>query len=486
MQVLLGLDLGTTGCKAALYTPGGELLGSHYAEYALLTPRADWVEQDARLWWTLACETIRNALASAGVDGQAIRAMSISTQGISFVPVNEQGDPLRNALTWLDTRAQAQEKFIAAQIDNAALFQLTGKRPAAFYVLPKLLWLREHEPEVYARTHKFLMAHDYLLYQFCGAAQTDYSMAGGSLLLDLEKLEWSAQLLDTFQIDRAQLPDLRWAGSAAGTILPAVAGALNVNPDMRVVVGGQDQKCAALGAGIRPGRVTVSLGTASAITCLLDAPTLDAGRRIPTFPFLVPGYWELEGVVGTAGAALKWLKNTFFTDKTYAELDELASYSVPGSNGVSFYPHLAGAGSPVWQSDAAGAFHGLTLAAGTGDIVRSVLEGVAFQIWANLQIIETMQPVEELVLFGGGAASALWCEIISNISDKPVSVPETVDVANWGACLLAGRGADLFAPNLAELNPRTPRLIAAPDPSAHSRYQEIYRAYQQDETRLLH
>jgi xylulokinase len=485
MDILLGLDLGTTGCKAALYTPDGQLLGSHYAEYGLITPRADWVEQDANIWWDLARKAVQEAVVGGGVDGKTMRALSISSQGISFVPVDTDGTPLRNALTWLDTRAKPQAEWIASKTDDALLFQWTGKRAAAFYVLPKLLWLREHEPELYAQTHKFLMAHDFLLAKFCGARATDYSMAGGSLMLDLERLDWSAPLLGTFGIEREKLPDLQWAGTQAGTILPQVAAELGLSDETVVVVGGQDQKCAALGAGIQPGRVTVSLGTASAITCLLGEPLLDSQRRIPTYPFVVPGYWELEGVVSTAGAAVKWLRNTLFPHRSYQALDELARQSPPGANGVRFFPHLAGASSPIWQASASGTFEGLNLGTGACDIVRSVLEGIAFQIAANLRVVETMQPVREVVAFGGGAQSALWCEILANVTNKPVYVTETVDVANWGACLLAGRGIGIFDNALEKLNPQTPRLIGTPDASVQQQYHDIYAVYQQSEQRLL-
>lgn len=486
MDVLLGVDLGTTGCKAALYTTDGQLRASHYVEYGLITPRADWVEQDAEIWWALAREAIRAALAGGGIDGSSVRALSVSSQGISFVPVDKGGSPLRHALTWLDTRASGQAEFIASQVDDAALFRLTGKRAAAVYVLPKLLWLREHEPEVYARTHKFLMAHDFLLYKFCGAELTDYSMAGGSLLLDLGKLDWSTGLLERFGIEREKLPDLQWAGTQAGRILPQVAAELGLNPETVVAVGGQDQKCAALGAGIQAGRVTVSLGTASAITCLVETAALDPLRRIPIFPFVVPGYWALEGVISTAGAAVKWLRDTLFPHSNYAALDELARSSSAGANGVMFFSHLAGASSPLWQANAAGAFQGLRLATSAGDLVRSVLEGIAFQIAANLRVVETMQPVREVVAFGGGAQSALWCEILANVTNKPVYVPVTVDVANWGACLLAGRAIGIISDALNELNPQLPRLVRVPDAGIHEQYETIYSVYEQAEQRLLH
>ncbi len=296
MDALLSLDLGTTGCKAAVCSIQGEVLGTSYVEYPLIKLSPSCVEQDADLWWSLSQKVIQKAIAKSGVKGRGIRALSVSSQGISFVPINRSGQVLRNAINWLDTRATTQAAAIRRRITDEHLFQVTGKRPGAFYVLPKLLWLREHEPGLFGETYKFLMAHDYLLYKLCGATVTDFSMAGGSLLLDLHLLNWSDEFLAIFEINKEQLPDLAWAGSTAGELGSAVAEVIDLRPGTPVVVGGQDQKCAALGAAIRPGVATVSLGTASAISCLIDKPVLDAERHIPTFPFVVPGYWDFESL----------------------------------------------------------------------------------------------------------------------------------------------------------------------------------------------
>lgn len=485
METLLSVDLGTTGCKAAVCSVEGQVLGTSYLEYPLISLSPEFVEQDANLWWSLTQQVIRDAIARSGIDGRHIQALSVSTQGISFVPINRSGQVLRNAISWLDTRATAEAAAIQARITDEKLFQMTGKRPGAFYVLPKLLWLREHEAELYRETHKFLMAHDYLLYKLCGTTVTDFSMAGGSLLLDIHSLTWSDELLTLFDVREEQLPDLAWAGSTAGQLIPEVAETLGLRPETPVVVGGQDQKCAALGAAIRPGVATVSLGTASAISCLIDNPVLDAERRIPTFPFVAPGYWDFEGVVSTAGAALRWVRDTLFPTRDYADLNQLAVQSSPGANGVRFYPHLTGATSPLWQVEARGAFTGLSLAASRSDVVRSVLEGVAFQIRSNLDVIQAMTPVEELVLFGGGANSKLWSHIISQVTNKPVYVTQMVDVANWGACVLAGVGAGLFEDHMAAGLSTALTLSSTPSTTAVTQYHDMYQEYRQAEMKLV-
>jgi xylulokinase len=212
---------------------------------------------------------------------------------------------------------------------------------------------------------------------------------------------------------------------------------------------------------------------------------LDVERRIPTFPFVVPGFWDLEGVVSTAGAALRWVRELFFPTSDYSALDKLAGQSPPGSSGVRFYPHLTGATSPLWKANTRGAFTGLHLATDRGDIVRSVLEGIAFQIRANLEVMETMTRVEELVLFGGGAKSKLWSDIICQVAGKPVYVTDTVDVANWGACILAGVGIGLYDDPMAANLPTDLLLSSTPSTQTVSEYDAICQEYLETEMSLV-
>jgi xylulokinase len=271
-----------------------------------------------------------------------------------------------------------------------------------------------------------------------------------------------------------------------------VAKSLGLGEATIVAVGGQDQKCAALGANIRPGVATVSLGTASAISCLVDHPLLDVERRIPTFPFVVPGYWDLEGVVGTAGGAFRWLRETLFPELDYTALDDAAAESPTGANGVCFYPHLSGAGSPYWRADVWGAFLGLTLATGPGDIARSVLEGVAFQVRANLEAMADIGiEVDQVVLFGGGAQSQRWSQMICDITAKPTTVTDMVDVANWGACVLAGVGAEIFDQAFVAGSAQQGQTSAelsrtwCPRPDVVERYHDSYHRYRAQEDKLL-
>jgi xylulokinase len=473
MDSLIGLDLGTTAIKAGVYTPEGRLLGSAAFDYELITPRPGWVEQDPRQWWELSVRAVRGALAACPCAHRPA-ALAISSQGISFVPVDRAGRALGAALCWLDTRAEAEAETVRERVGAERLFELTGKRPNAAYVLPKLLWLRAHEPERFRQTACFLSAHDFLVQRLCGARATDFSLAGGSLLFDLRRLEWSGELLGAFDLDPALLPAAGWAGGVVGEFSPAAADEMGLPAGLPVALGGQDQKVAALGAGLGPGLCAVSLGTAAAVSCLADRPVYDPQRRIPLFPFVAPGLWDLEGVVGTAGAALRWARDLFFPGSSYAELDTLARQSAPGSNGVRFYPHLAGATSPLWEPAAGGVFSGLGLACGRADLARAVLEGVAYQIRANLEVMARLAPVEALVLFGGGSRGPLWREIIAAVCALPLSAPAGLEPALWGAGRLAGFGAGLLAKRI-----QPPAGLAFSPPPAEwvERYEPLYQQY---------
>jgi xylulokinase len=499
MSLLLGVDLGTTGCKAAVFDgrvpdasagdahPGHALLGEAYLEYGLITLSPTMIEQDPHTWWELTCRAIRAAIGKAGVDGRDIRGIAVSSQGISFVCLSAAGEPLGNAINWLDTRAVAECEAILARYDAATLFALTGKRAAPSYVLPKLLWLRRHRPETWGATRKVLMGHDYLVYRLCGETVTDHSMAGGTLLYDLQALGWSASLLEAFDLSHELLPTLCWPGTPLGRIRPDVAASLGLSPDVSVVTGGQDQKCAALGAGIRDGVATLSLGTASAIVQVMDAPRIDPERRIPTFTFLQPQRWVLEGVVGTGAGSLRWHRDVVAPGIPYTVLDEEAAVIGRGADGVRFHPHLAGATSPYWQPGVHGAYENLSLATTRGHLTRAVLEGIAFQMRANLEVTQAIAgPVSEAIVFGGGAKSALWREIISNVTGLPLGWTPSVETACQGAAMLAGVGSGVFA-SLDEARARMVGTAARrePDSVAVAEYDEWYRIYCSAEARLM-
>jgi xylulokinase len=413
----------------------GKIAGNHYIEYDLIFTE-EGVEQDAELWWEYAVTALREALRQAGTGGR-LDALAVSSQGIASVPVDGDGRPLAHAISWYDRRAEAEAEEMAACYGADYLFETTGRKPASLY-FPQLLHIKRYKPELYEKARYFLMAQDYLVYRLCGRALTDYTMASGTLCFDTGKHEWIGEFFERYGVDRAKLPRLKPFGTPAGKLLPAVAAELGLSGDTVVAVGLQDQKAAALGAGIAPGLMTLSLGTASAICALSPEKKTDPSGRV--FCHAFDGkQWIMENHVGSSGASLKWLRNTCFPGVSYAALDDMARQSGPGAGGVRFDPSLdAGKGN----------FTGLSLSAGPGDMVRAVLEGVAFAVRRRVEDQRALSPrreKNEIRVFGGGAGSALWRQILADVLGMPVVLPRTRECANLGAALCAGRALGLFS-----------------------------------------
>ncbi len=470
---LLGIDLGTTGCKSMVFETDGTILGGDYIEYELKINKEGHIDQDANIWWEHVKSSIKKTIAQADIDGCQIGALSISSQGIAFVPVDEKGNTLMDAISWLDNRAGDEIAEIRRVYDEKDMFALTGKRLSGGYMFPKLMWIKKHRPEVYAKTAKFLMGHDFLIYRFSGEMVTDLSMASGTLAFDVVKHAWYEDIFRRFDIDMDKMPRLGELGEVVGKVLPQVAQELGLSPETLVVMGAQDQRCASFGAGIEQGIVTVSLGTATAVCSQCDRPIID-DRRLVTCCGLTRDQWMLESVVGTSGVALKWVKNTFFEQHSFKELDELAESAQPGANGVLFLPHLSSDGDSCH-----GTFSGMGLQTQKSDIIRAVLEGIAFEIRLHIESHERLNgKCREIRLFGGGAKSEIWCRIIADITGRDVVLTRTHETGNMGAAILAGLGAGAYKSihEAAKLMGIEAKRIV-PDAPVHESYRPYYENY---------
>ncbi|MHB8994680.1 MAG: xylulokinase [Armatimonadota bacterium] len=448
-EALLALDVGTSGCRAEVFALDGRSLGRHYVEYGLQAPVPGAAEQLAEDWWRAVVACTREALLLCKAGGAAaIRAIGLSVQGHSWVPVDGNLTPLRPALTWLDARAVEQARRLLEDHPLDFWGAHAGKQPGQWHLLPQLLWLRKTEPDVIARARYAMFAHDYLLARLTGRRVADFTIAAGSLLFDLQTWDWSADLLAEYQIEREMLPELLPAGTPAGTLTAAAAAELGLSGEVIVAVGAQDQKAAALAAGLNATTATASLGTATAITAPLDQPRFSPEHGcIPCFPYLKRGQYVLEAPLATAGGALRWLRDVVGQrgQDGYADMIAQAEAVPPGSDGVMFFPYLAGAASPHWRGEARGGFCGLSLHTGQGHLTRSVLEAIAYDIRANLDHMRALGcPVERLVLFGGGARSGLWPAIIAAVCGVPTYASTEAEAASRGAAMFAATaiGAD--------------------------------------------
>ncbi len=416
----IGIDLGTTGCKAVLYDSEGIALSEFNKEYSLIC-REGFVEQDAEMWWSLVTEALLFVTKEHGGDG--VRGISVSTQGIAVVPVDAEGHTLANAISWLDVRADAEAKLLADHFGRDTIYKKTGKFCNPEYTLPKLMWWKTHEPELFEKAHKFLLPLDFLNMRLTGRAVCDYTIAGGTMAYNIVDKKYDCELLAFAGVDEERLPEVGCMGDLVGKVLPDVAAFTGISPDCEVYLGGQDQKLAAIGAGIDETSVTVSFGTATAVTKLTKIlpDEVDFSR----FRFN-DEYYSYEGVVSTSGAALKWAANTIFAGKSYRELDLLA-IEAGSSAGVTFDTDLTDCG----------VISGITLGTTQGNIVYALFEGVSRAIAG---FAADMGDFDRLFIFGGGSKSEIWCQILANVSGKRIIALSTPETASLGAAILASGG----------------------------------------------
>ena len=477
MAIYLAIDLGTTGCRSILFDQDLRQLAVAYEEYGLITPKEKWTEQDAESWWTMTKRTALEAIQKAGINSKEIKGISISSQGITIVPVDRDLMPLCNALSWLDVRAESQTEQILKDFGKEFMFLHTGKPVDPCYTLPKMIWMREETPEIYEKAWKFLMPMDFLIAKFTGNCVTDHSMASGTLFYDIKNLCWSKKILDHYSILEEKLPELRWSGEAAGTVLPAVAEELGLDETCVVAVGAQDQKCAALGVGLDDKTMTISLGTAAAIEKRWNEAKTEKNNGVGWCGYVVPGTWVTEGVINTAGTCLRWARDLLFKGESYDTINLEANAARERGSSVLFYPYLNGPSSPDYYPESQGCFYGVNLATQRGDFALAVMEGIAFQIRILLEAMEAYGSVTTLSLFGGGANSPLWCQIISDATGMGILVPETTEAAGAGAAMLAAMAAGEAMIPLKINRTYLPSNMA-------SSYEKKYHTYRNIEKRL--
>lgn len=436
-ELWLGLDLGTTGVRCVAFDESLSVQASSYRECPPDFFPGGRVEQAAEAWLDSSVEVIASALAE--VDRSLVRGLSISSQGITLVPVDAAGEPLRAAISWLDHRGEEMLPALARLWPPDELVARTGKPWSGAYPLAKVLWLERSEAELMERCARLLLPMDYLLLRMTGRAVTDHTMAAGTMYYRNDTREWDDEILRRAGIPRSRLPEILPAGTAVGPLTPTMSARLGLGADVQIRVGGQDQKCAALAAGLAPGVATLSLGTAAALETLHHEPTSLPG--VPTFSYLFEGRWVREGVVETAGAAHRWFAQATGRAREYRELEQAATATYPDRDQPLFFPHLGRMGiasdAARWGSAPAGVFWGLTLDTGMGDLARAVLEGVAFEVQLLRSQLAT-DGVTSLRVFGGGALSDLWCRILADVTQLRVEVLRTHEAAAAGAAMLAG------------------------------------------------
>jgi len=482
MKYILAHDLGTSGNKATLYDFNGRLRAFSVDSYAIYYPMPNAVEQNPNDWWASVCKSTRALLADNGINPHDIACITFSGQMMGCVLVDANGNALRNAIIWADSRASKQEAFMQKQIDPYHFYKIIGHRPAAFYSLAKLLWVKDNEPEIYAKSHKMLNAKDYIVHQLTGEFVTDYSDASSTNVFDISNKCWSQEIIDATGISPSLLPRPCKSTDEIGSGLTAKAAeATGLLPGTKVIIGGGDGSCAAAGAGaIREGLAYIVVGSSSWISNASRELVFDPNMKTFNWVALDPDYYTPCGTMQAAGYSVRWLKETLCEDLSYEEIDNRIAKSPPGANRLLFLPYLLGERSPRWNANAKGAFIGLTMTSDKNDIMRSVLEGVGYNLKVILDIISEKSPVEQIRAIGGGAKSEAWLQILADIWQKPVEVLEYLEEAtSMGAAICAGTAIGAFSgfDAIHSFNPAVKTIM--PNKENATEYQKLYAMFNQ-------
>jgi xylulokinase len=461
MTRLVGLDVGTSSVKGLAIDQHGAVLAVAERGYPLATPRPGWAEQDPELWWEAASSVLDE------IDGAAALAIGLSGQMHGLVALDEKERPVRPAILWNDGRTQAQCDEIEERLGRERLVELTGNRALAGFTAPKLLWLREHEPDSYARIRSWLLPKDYVRLKLCEQHATDVTDASGTLLFDVAARRWSEEVVEALELDPAWLPAVVESAEAPG---PTHGG-------VPVAGGAGDQAAGALGVGVvsEGGPASVVLGTSGVVFAALDHYRAEPEARVHAFCHAVPDRWHVMGVMLSAAGSLRWLRDALGGQPDFDTLMAEAAEWEPGVEGLLFAPYLAGERTPHADPSARGAFAGLTLRHDRGALVRAVLEGVAFGLRDALDLVDSLGERPRVArVSGGGSRSAVWLEIVASVLNLPLEVCAVDEGAAFGAALLGGVAAGVFqdAPAAVDACVRVTRTVE-PRPEWVERYAEV-------------
>ena len=466
----LGIDVGTSGSRAVLIDEKGSIVTSQTVEHKqFATPQIGWAEQEPEDWWRASASAIRACLDGENILATEIKAVSFSGQMHGSVLLDERDEVLRPALIWCDQRTEKQCQAINRKIGAEKLIDLVCNPAVTGFTLPKLLWVRENEPEIWQRVKAVLLPKDFIRLRLTGDKASDVADSSGTLLFDVKKRDWSNEMLDAFELDRSLLPSVFESVEITGRVSRAGAEATGLVEGTLVVAGAGDNAAGAIGMGVsQVGTVSATIGTSGVVFAVTEQPMLDPKGRIHTLCHAIPNRWHNTGVTQGAGLSLCWFRDNFGATDSYENLvAEAANVSV-GSDGALWIPYLMGERTPHLDPEARAALVGLTASHTRAHAVRAILEGVAFSLRDSFEIFRQLKvPINTIRLGGGGARSALWRQIQADVYGQTVETIEADEGAAFGAAILAGVGAGAFA-SVDEACQKTIRVSERIEPNAES------------------
>ena len=442
-RYILGIDVGTTGTKTLLFSESGSLIARAYRSYPLITPQVGWSEQNAEDWWQAVVDTVREVCATEEI-AQGVAAISLSTQGGTVVPTDKCGKPIRNAVVWNDKRCTEQKEAFAREAGgDGVMYNTTGWHLGSGLPAMTLLWLKEREPQIFAKADYFLTVPDYISLKMTGIAAVDMSNVGINQLCDIRKNCYSKEILDYIGISPEKLPKLVHSGEPIGRLTDAAAAELGLNPDAVLVAGAHDQYAVALGAGaLHHGDILIGSGTAWVVTAIADEPDFDS--RLSQSVAAVPGKWGSLRSLSSGGVCLDWLRKQIGAQEemTYSLINETLPSRRAAEDGLFFFPFSGLAGSNKGFRKAT--FIGLDLSHDRYHMAKAVMEGVVFQTLWMMEFFRAKPSEDGIILAGGASKSAVWSQLLADISGLPVRIPEVADLACVGAAVMAGAGSGVF------------------------------------------
>ena len=477
MSILVGLDVGTTGTRGLAVDDSGEVVAEASSEYPLHTPRPGWAEQDPEDWWQATREVLRSI--SSQVDGEVV-GLGLTGQMHGAVFLDAGDEVIRPALLWNDQRTEKQCEKITESVGERRLIELSGNPAVTGFQAPKVLWLRDEEPENYEKVSHVLLPKDYVRLLLTGEYATDASDASGTLFLDVERRRWSGEVLDALEVPEEWMPRVHEGPESTGNLRREAAEELGLKPGIPVAAGGGDNAAAAVGVGVvEEGFVSSSVGTSGVLFAHAEEFTPDPSGRLHAFCHAVPGKFHLMGVTLSAGGSLSWWHDTLDGSFDYDELSRLASEAPPGAEGLLFLPYLSGERTPHLDPAARGTFFGLTTRHDKRHLTRALMEGVVFSLRDSLEIMRELGlPIEQVRVIGGGARGELWRRLQADVYGMPVHRTTTDEGPAYGAALLAGVASNVYG-DVEEATARV-RLregVVEPEEDNVSLYDEYFETY---------
>ena len=477
---LMGIDIGTSSCKVALFRPDGTVGASGGSEYPVSYPRKGWAEQDPRDWWNGVCRTVRKMTGESGIDPAEIAGIGVDGQSWSAVALDAAGEVLCPTPIWTDTRSVEICRETSERAGGDRIFSLCGNPAQPGYTWPKILWYRQHRPEVFEKTEKILQSNSYIVYRMTGEITQDLSQGYGLACFDMRKGCWDGEMSEKLGIPRRMLPEIVPSHRIVGRLTKKAAEETGLAEGIPVAAGGLDAACGTLGAGVvSPGQTQEQGGQAGGMSICIDRYAADP-RLILGF-HVVPGKWLLQGGTTGGGGTLKWLRDTVCPELSFEEMSSLAEAAPAGSGGVTFLPYMAGERSPIWNPDACGVFYGLRFGTTRGQMIRACMEGVAYALRHNLETAAAAGArAETLRAMGGSANSRIWTQIKADVTGCGIEVPGSDTATTLGAAILAGMGTGVWN-SFEEAAEQTVRVKKqySPDPETKAVYDRGYETYRQ-------